>query len=305
MILINSSEGKGSCYIETKNLDGETNLKLRHTSKGVLKTRNSIGLDGLDKFNGKIESEQPNNNIHKFEGNMSIIDNKKNGLNSDNIVLRGCSLRNTDYVEGIVIFTGHDTKLMQNSAKAKYKFSQLELYANLCIGVILTLQMILAIIGSLISTTLSVNYDTSLSWVTEEGKTDSSEMKTLVFQLIGTWILLLNNFVPISLIVQMELVKFWQAMFMTYEVDMYDVRADLKTSMLDETDMPMQASASNLVEELGMVEYVFSDKTGTLTQNIMEFRKFTAGERSFGLAQRPTTEQLPNVNFYDPSLEAV
>ena len=77
--------------------------------------------------------------------------------------------------------------------------------------------------------------------------------------------MLLNNFVPISLSVQTELVKFWQAMFMQYEADMYDVREGLKDATEDEKDEPMQANASNLVDELGQVEYVFSDKTGTLT----------------------------------------
>jgi phospholipid-transporting ATPase len=164
LILINSSEKKGSCYIETKNLDGETNLKLRHTNREVLKARNE---NELGKFEGGIDSEKPNANLHKYEGSMKIKSGSggEHSLTADNIVLRGCNLRNTESVEGIVVFTGHDTKLMQNSAKPAYKFSKLEKYANLCIVCILSLQMILAIIGACISASLTAGRETSLSWV--------------------------------------------------------------------------------------------------------------------------------------------
>ena len=83
-------------------------------------------------------------------------------------------------------------------------------------------------------------------------------------------------------------------MFMTKDYMMFD----------EEQDMEMRAQSSNLNEELGQIEYVFSDKTGTLTCNIMEFKKFAAGTLPYGTGKKPDTPQLSNVNFYDPSLSA-
>lgn len=98
----------------------------------------------------------------------------------------------------------------------------------------------------------------------------------------GTWILLFTNMVPISLLVTLEIVKFWQARYICWDADIYSV----------EKDMPTKVQSSNLNEELGQIQYIFSDKTGTLTCNVMDFRKMSAGDTSYGISDRVSLDDL-------------
>jgi phospholipid-translocating ATPase len=126
MLLINSSIPKGICYVETKNLDGETNLKHKQADKRLIrmgKTEEEVCMN----FNGSlIECEKPNEFLYKFEGNLTLIDGAVVPLSVDMMLLRGSSLRNTEYVYGIAVFTGHESKVMRNSSNSKTKKSKIE-----------------------------------------------------------------------------------------------------------------------------------------------------------------------------------
>lgn len=156
LVLVRASDEKGCIYIETKNLDGETNLKNKYVQKDI-NNRYVNDLKAMTQMQGKVFCEAPNNAIYKFEGQMIFQDENHRDepeipLGADNIILRGSSLRNTEFVYGIVVFTGHDTKIMQNSLAAKYKFSGLEMYTNYAIAVVLLTQFILASSGALTGT---------------------------------------------------------------------------------------------------------------------------------------------------------
>jgi magnesium-transporting ATPase (P-type) len=137
MVLLRTSDVKGACFVETKNLDGETNLKIKQANKDIYPLFQSN--ESLSRLDGRILCEKPNNAIYKFEGFAELQGyglNEKISLNADNVLLRGMSVRNTEFVYGVTVFTGHDTKVMMNSANSKYKFSRLELLSNFSIIII-------------------------------------------------------------------------------------------------------------------------------------------------------------------------
>ena len=130
IVIVRSSEPKGVCYIETKNLDGETNLKHKIAEKFL--NHSLSRLDNLDqKLKGSLICEQANDQIYKFEGTAYMdFFHRKLSLSSDNLLLRGSSLRNTQWVIGFIAYAGHQTKIMMNSSNFKCKMSKIEKETN-------------------------------------------------------------------------------------------------------------------------------------------------------------------------------
>ena len=148
MYVLNTSLKKGICFIETKNLDGETNLKHKQVEKEIMKigtTEQSFTTD----FQGtSIECETPNEFLYKFEGNLKLKDGTLIPMEPDQVLLRGSSLRNTEWIIGICIFTGHETKVMMNSANSVTKRSKLEISTEKYILMIVLLQVCVCLLAS-------------------------------------------------------------------------------------------------------------------------------------------------------------
>lgn len=114
-------------FIETANLDGETNLKIR---QGLTSTSRLIDSHELKGFGGTLECEAPNRHLYEFSGVLKETDKLAQPLGPDQVLLRGAMLRNTSWIFGIVIYTGHETKLMKNSTSAPLKRSTVDKLTN-------------------------------------------------------------------------------------------------------------------------------------------------------------------------------
>ncbi|KAI0820969.1 calcium transporting ATPase [Irpex lacteus] len=261
VVLLSSSEPEGFCYIETSNLDGETNLKIKQASP---QTSHLTSPHLVTALHGTLRSEHPNNSLYTFEATLELAGNmgvpKTIPLGPDQMLLRGAQIRNTPWSYGLVVFTGHDTKLMRNATAAPIKRTAVERQVNTQI-VFLFILLVALSLGSTIGSSIRSWFFANAQWYLQESSSISGRAKEFIEDIL-TFIILYNNLIPISLIVTMEVVKFQQAQLINFDLDMYYAK----------TDTPALCRTSSLVEELGQIEYVFSDKTGTLTCNEMEFR---------------------------------
>uniref|UniRef100_A0A8C1RQG6 Phospholipid-transporting ATPase n=1 Tax=Cyprinus carpio TaxID=7962 RepID=A0A8C1RQG6_CYPCA len=286
MVIVSSSEPQAMCYTETSNLGFKSItclLFVKCVFQGLSLTASFQSLEELMALTGRLECEGPNRHLYDFTGTLRLDNHNPVPLGPDQVLLRGAQLRNTQWVVGIVVYTGHDSKLMQNSTKAPLKRSNVERVTNMQILVLFGILLVMALVSSIGAAIWNKQHTDEACWYL------SRDISLNFWYNLLTFIILYNNLIPISLLVTLEVVKFTQALFINWDVEMYYA----------ETDTPAMARTSNLNEELGQVKYLFSDKTGTLTCNIMHFKKCTIAGITYG--HLPSTSHN-STEFDDPAL---
>ncbi|XP_075492894.1 putative phospholipid-transporting ATPase 8 [Primulina tabacum] len=275
LLLISSSYEDGICYVETTNLDGETNLKVKHALDVTSSLRDD---DYYKKFKAIIKCEDPNEDLYSFIGTM-WYNGLQHPLSLQQILVRDSKLRNTEYVYGVVVFTGHDTKVMQNAIDPP-KRSKIERKMDKIVYILFSLLVSVSLMGSFffgITTKNDIHDGKVQRWYLQPEHTtvfyDPKRAALAAFFHFLTGLMLYGYLIPISLYVSIEMVKVLQGIFINQDQDMY----------YEETDNLAHARTSNLNEELGQVDTILSDKTGTLTCNSMDFVKCSIAGTAYGL----------------------
>uniref|UniRef100_A0A803TZR6 Phospholipid-transporting ATPase n=1 Tax=Anolis carolinensis TaxID=28377 RepID=A0A803TZR6_ANOCA len=282
MVLLYSSDGDGLCHIETSSLDGETNLKEKLIVKGFVEQTTEMDPES---FSYRIECEIPNSDLNCFRGFIQHTSKERVGLSKDNLLLRGCTVRNTDIVVGIVVYAGHETKVMLNNTGSRYKRSKLEKKLN---GDIIGCVLLLVVMCSVVAVGRGIWLSNHPGqYVYNSGK--QFEPVWGGFLMFWTMIILLQVLIPISLYVSIELVKLGQIYFIQNDIDLYH----------EPTDTKIQCGSLNVAENLGQIEYIFSDKTGTLTENKMVFRRCSIAGQEYG-----HEENAKRLETYQPDYES-
>lgn len=276
------SQPNSLCYVTTANLDGESSLKPRYVHgdlctsehRGCFSQEGHLTTDANTRLAGMtLECEAPNRRIDKFQGSIKPLGSGDPlQLDVSHILFRGTYLKDTAWVIGIVIYTGDDTRIRQNASETPIKLSWLYHFINRMTMWIVLAQILLLVIAVVVEKQM-VDSQRVINnpYIASETKAATT---TDCIWLFLAYMLLFSNFVPISLQVTVDFTRYLQSQIITSDKDM---QLTGPTLVGDPNGIPIKkrmvcVKSSELNEELGLVEHIFTDKTGTLTCNRMEFR---------------------------------
>nr|XP_048721320.1 phospholipid-transporting ATPase IG isoform X4 [Caretta caretta] len=246
LIFLASSNDDGICYVTTASLDGESNFKTHYA------VRDTIGLrtdDDIDSLTATIECEQPQSDLYKSLGPESLL-------------LKGSTLKNTKKIYGVAVYTGMETKMALNYQGKSQKRSAVEKSINAFLMVYLCILVSKAAVCTTLKYVWQSNPFNDEPWYNQKTKKERDAFKILrMFTDFLSFMVLFNFIIPVSMYVTVEMQKFLGSFFIAWDKEMYD----------EEIQEGALVNTSDLNEELGQVEYVFTDKTGTLTENSMKF----------------------------------
>lgn len=301
LLLIRAANGQA--FISTVNLDGETNLKERtadelcsavmetagqdppsseHENVNQLRVKLAqlimeqgleIQLDepkaGLTDMGGQVQLLTPTDPVRQTIQQLKV--HMPSHLNYEHFVPRGCVLRNTSWIISIAAYVGDESKTRLNVANTEAKISNMQRYLNRCVQGLVAVLVVFCLYAGILALTQKdldeirrkIRFAYPAADIAKVNKAVEDDFdKNYFINFLIYWIIL-YQIVPISLYVCFEIVKLLLGFQINLDKQMIDSR----------TGQGAFARTADLVEELGQVDFIFSDKTGTLTENEMVFAR--------------------------------
>ncbi|KAK2943041.1 ion-transporting P-type ATPase [Blattamonas nauphoetae] len=264
----------------------------------------------VHQIEGNVTCQGPSRSLVDFAGRIEITSPSDFGtipVDDNQLLLKGCTLKNTEAVVGLVVFTGTESKIQLNSQGAKAKMSRLEWRLNVMVIIIFFVNIVFVIITGLLqffNEKAQRKDDPYLQW-------PSTQSASRLWIGFGAALILFSYLIPISLFVSIEFARLIQKCFMESDrrlrgrktqaeedkdIESHrSIRLEKKLAKTNGQEFhlhpppdedPIEAGhmvcrTTTLNEELGMVEHIFTDKTGTLTQNKMVFKRCSLGAELF------------------------
>ncbi|KAL0934002.1 P-type ATPase [Colletotrichum truncatum] len=254
VVLLHADGQDGLAYVDTMALDGETSLKAKQRPANL---SNCGTIEQIAFCNTELQTEDPNADLYRFDGKLTTMGNTI-PLTVNEVIYRGSTIRNTSQIIAIVINTGEECKIRKNANRdTKPKQPALEGLTNLIVLFLMTYVLVSSAIPA-IAYTFWKNSEERFAWYL-------SGVSIPFADIFVGFIIMFNNVIPLSLYVGLEGIKLGQMHLISNDLEMYH----------RETDTPADVNTTNNLDDLGQVSYVFSDKTGTLTENIMNLRKLS------------------------------
>ncbi|KAI8558558.1 hypothetical protein RHMOL_Rhmol04G0104100 [Rhododendron molle] len=285
LVLVGTSDPQGLCYVETSALDGETDLKTRVIPAACM----GIDVELLHKVKGVIECPNPDKDIRRFDANLRLfppfIDNDLCPLTIKNTILQSCYLRNTEWACGVAVYTGkfcNETKLAMSRGVPEPKLTAMDMMIDKLTGAIFIFQIVIVIVLG-IAGNVWKDTEARKQWYVQY-PSEGPWYELLVIPL--RFELLCSIMIPISIKVSLDLVKSMYAKFIDWDNEMFDI----------ETGTRAHAANTAISEDLGQVEYILTDKTGTLTENKMVFKRCFIGGIFYG---NETEDALKDMELLD------
>ncbi|KAL1857620.1 hypothetical protein Daus18300_010260 [Diaporthe australafricana] len=280
VVLLHADGQDGFAYVETMALDGETSLKAKQRPAGLPDCSNT---DHIAICDATLHVEDPNADLYRFDSKLTV-DGMTMPLTLDQVICRGSTIRNTVRTLGMVINTGEECKIRMNARReTSPKKPALEHVTNKIV-IFLMMYVLVSSAAASVAYVVWKGAQEQFAWYLSDTVIPFADI------FVG-FIIMFNNVIPLSLYVGLEAIKLGQMSLISGDLEMYH----------EETDTPAGVNTTNNLDDLGQISYVFSDKTGTLTENIMKLRMISIAGTSWLHRTDTSKEQESPITTNDAS----